>query len=80
MILDAQTSSNAIKLCLTSVSLREILPRGPTQELEFLGFLIDSKQMTLSVTEKKLRSLISCTMQEALGCPTDHDSITCSHN
>ena len=32
---------------------------GPTQELEFLGFLIDSKQMTLSVTEEKLRSLIS---------------------
>ena len=32
---------------------------GPTQELEFLGFLINSKRMTLAVTDEKIKSLIS---------------------
>ena len=31
---------------------------GPLQELEFLGFLISSKSMTLTVTTEKLKSLI----------------------
>ena len=31
----------------------------PTQELQFLGFLINSKRMTLAVTDKKIKSLIS---------------------
>ena len=32
---------------------------GPTQELEFLGFIINSQRMTLSVTQEKVKSLIS---------------------
>ena len=32
---------------------------GPTQELEFLGFVINSKTMILTVMDKKVKSLIS---------------------
>ena len=32
---------------------------GPTQKLEFLGFLMNSKTMTLAVIDKKIKSLIS---------------------
>ena len=32
---------------------------GPTQEIEFLGFVINSRSMTLAVTKEKLKSLTS---------------------
>ena len=50
---------------------------GPTQELEFLGFVINSRMMTLAVMDKKMKSLIS-QYKALMEATSHHNSATCS--
>ena len=57
---------------------REILP-GPNTGIRISGFL-HRLQANDTISDGRETEVSNITMQEAVGCPTDHDSRTCSRN